>query len=582
MKRILTALALAGALIMSNTTHAQYADAVLSYESGTGFVAGYTNANAALGLPALGSNVNPMDPPFSNNQLVSIGAGGEITLQMNTPILNNPADPHGLDFIVFANSFFVSSGGTGQNETTTGTLFYHPATVVIQVSADDENWYTLNPTLAPQPGEWFPTYGGGSPFLPVNPSLTTTSFAGLTLGQIESLYAGSAGGTGYALSWAQDASGNSVDLASVDYLQIDVESGVLDLDAVTAVPEPSVYALLLAGASLLGFGLNRSSHVLVKKMMRVCVIILFALLAVSSARAVTFTENFTNDPAQNGWQIFGDTNLFQWDPTNDVMNVTWDSPQPNSYFYHPLGTTLWIGDSFTVSFDIQLTNIQWSEFPALAVGLLNFNDATNSSFSRPDATTPNLFEFDYYPDSGDLNNDPNVTGTLADMTVNTTNENDFYFTWDDLPMNLGTTYHVTLTHTAWEKGLTGTMCTGGQVYTTMPYNYAGPITDFRLDTLSINSYEDDYDPLYAQGTIGHFVVTLPPYGRNVGFSHTNGVAELEFGTYPGWNYMLERSTNLISWTNVTPGMAGNGDVSILCDTNPPRTQAFYRVSGIQP
>ena len=79
------------------------------------------------------------------------------------------------------------------------------------------------------------------------------------------------------------------------------------------------------------------------------------------------------------------------DSTNDVMDVTWDSSQTNSYFYHPLGTTLIQADSFSLSFDIQLNSIEYTNFPALAVGLFNYCDATNSAFSRPNATTPNLF-----------------------------------------------------------------------------------------------------------------------------------------------------------------------------------------------
>src|SRR5579859_1798515 len=188
--------ALAGLFVLSATARAQFADSVLSYQSGTGFAAGFTNATAALGAPALGSGVTPFAPPFSKSQLVSIGAGGEITLQMDSPILNTPANPYGLDFIIFANSFFIQNGGSGQTATTSGSLFFHTVSATIQVSADDVNWYTLNPALAPQPGEWFPTYGGGNPLLSVNPALMTSSdFAGLTLAQVESLYNGSAGGT---------------------------------------------------------------------------------------------------------------------------------------------------------------------------------------------------------------------------------------------------------------------------------------------------------------------------------------------------------------------------------------------------
>src|ERR1700728_4720073 len=97
------ALALAGAFVVPSVARAQYADSVTSYNPGTGFAAGFTNTSAAVGAPTLGASVTPFAPPFAKTQLVSIGAGGEITMQFNTPIMNNPADPYGINFILFAN-----------------------------------------------------------------------------------------------------------------------------------------------------------------------------------------------------------------------------------------------------------------------------------------------------------------------------------------------------------------------------------------------------------------------------------------------------------------------------------------------
>ena len=96
MKKVqLLLLALAGGIIVPQISHAQYASAVVSYNPGTGANASFTNnPNAALGSPALGSGVTPFAPPFSNTQIVGIGAGGQITLQMSTPIANNAADPN--------------------------------------------------------------------------------------------------------------------------------------------------------------------------------------------------------------------------------------------------------------------------------------------------------------------------------------------------------------------------------------------------------------------------------------------------------------------------------------------------------
>jgi hypothetical protein len=245
MKKSLLALALAGGFTCPIVCRAQFADSVISYQPGTGFASGYTNASAALGSPALGSGIDPFDAPYLPNQLVSIGAGGQITLQMDRPILNNPADPYGINFIVFGNQFFIED----TNGAASG-LYYHPSSMLVQVSANGSTWYTLNPTLAPQAGQLYPTDGSGNPQVAVNPALTAASFNGQNLAGIEALYAGSAGGTGYDLAWAQDAQSNSVNLASADYVRIEVQSGVLDLDAISVVPEPAAWTLAACGSVL--------------------------------------------------------------------------------------------------------------------------------------------------------------------------------------------------------------------------------------------------------------------------------------------------------------------------------------------
>jgi hypothetical protein len=239
--------AIAGWLVMSLNTRAQFANAVIAYDAGTGFAAGFTNTSAALGAPTSGTGVTPFAPPFAKTQIVSIGAGGEITLQMSQAITEDSTHAYGLDFILFANEFFVNSSSGVRG------LFYHSASILVQVSADDVNWFTLNPALAPSAGELYPTSGTGNPQIPVDPSLTTADFIGQNLAGVTALYNGSAGGTGYDLAWAQDINGNSADLTSADYVRIEVQSGVLDLDGVSAVPEPSSWLLAVAGTMTLVF-----------------------------------------------------------------------------------------------------------------------------------------------------------------------------------------------------------------------------------------------------------------------------------------------------------------------------------------
>jgi hypothetical protein len=238
-KNQLFMLALAGALFIPTITRAQFADTVVSYNSGTGFVSGFTDPTTALGAPSqvtpgdFGGPVDPFDPPFLTSQIVSIGAGGSLTLHLDTPIQHNTSNPFGLDFIIFGNTGFQITNDFDENFNPIGT-----------------NWFTLNPSLAPTVDGLFPTDGSGNPLLPVNPNLTGNDFSGQTLAGIESLYAGSAGGTGFDLAWAQDSFGNSTNLPFADFVQIDVLSGTSEVDAISVVPEPATFALAITGIGL--------------------------------------------------------------------------------------------------------------------------------------------------------------------------------------------------------------------------------------------------------------------------------------------------------------------------------------------
>jgi hypothetical protein len=544
MKKVcLFLLAFAG-LFVSSRVYAQFATSVVAYDSGAGFAAGFTNASAALGAPTAGASVTPFAPPFSTTQIVSLGTNGSLTLQFSPPIIRNLSNPFGVDFQIFGNSFFaITNGNFSGGGITSGALGgNNTGQTRVEISGDGVNWFALNPALAPTADGIFPTDGPGDPLVPMNPALTTNDFAGLGLPGIRVLYNGSAGGSGYQLAWAQDTNGNPVNVPIARFVRVNVLSGRTEVDAVSAV----------------------------------------------RGRAIVVAEDFVNDPLTNGWKIFGATNLFQWDSTNHNLAVTWDSSQSNSYFYRPLGTTLGKADAFTVDFDIQLNSLQWTNTFQLAVGLLNFSKATNTDFSRALAYSPDIFEFNYFPDSGDGFGDPNVAASMTDDTDVITSYPNFYFIYDKQPMLLGTNYHVTLTHAAGAGFISATVFTNGQVYSTMPLFYSGSIGEFRLDTISISSYSGaGQDPafagsLLAHGAVDNFVVTLPELAHNLSGGFTNGVWQTKFTTYADTHYALQRSTNFTSWSDVTASVAGNGDVLLLSDTNALTDKAFYRIRSVQP
>jgi len=311
----------------------------------------------------------------------------------------------------------------------------------------------------------------------------------------------------------------------------------------------------------------------------------FALFVFCSASASVFQDNFSSDPFADGWRIFGESSAFHWNSTNGNIEATWDSTKPSGYFYHPLGTTLAIEDAFSLEFDLNLVDAEASGFFQLAIGLFNLGNATNSGFSRATAAAPNLFEFDYYPDGGF---GPSIDATLADSTVTATNTSHFYFAYDNLPLDPGIVYHVVLTHSASSQIVAGMLLTNGQVYTSLPSTFPGPITDFRLDTVSISSYTSNDDPygdsVLAHGTVGNIVVTLPspPITTVTGGFGSTRAWEVQFASRTNWVYALQRTLDFQSWSDVSAGANGSGNVMTLSDTNPTAANAFYRVRAARP
>ena len=240
-------------LFRNSAAHAAFADAVVSYDAGSGAASGYNNVSTVLGPPT--ATADPFAPPFRNTQLLSIGVGGHLTVQFLSPIANDAGNPFGMDFLLFGNSgFVITNGNFSGGGITDGSVFGHNAgSTRVSVSADNVTYYQLNPALAPVADGLFPTDGSGNYNAPVNPSLTRGDFAGQGLSGIRALYDGSAGGTAYDIGWAQDQFGNSVSLPAVSFVRVDVLSGKSELDAFVAVPEPAAVSLVALGASL-GFG----------------------------------------------------------------------------------------------------------------------------------------------------------------------------------------------------------------------------------------------------------------------------------------------------------------------------------------
>ena len=210
------------------------------------------------------------EPPYwtdpSNNVVIAeINVGGQVVVNMGRKVYDDPNNPYGVDFIVYGNSFFPSSGFDGMQIDdfsdegvvtipggSAGT-YGHPT--IVSVSQDGTNWYTYPyvPTLVPDNAyRWDDTNHiwtdeEMNATKPLNPSINLPG--GITVANALDEYVGASGGTGYnlkqsGLPWIQyvciTAGTNLTDTNAFDYTAIDsigVVSPVVVGDALSITPD---------------------------------------------------------------------------------------------------------------------------------------------------------------------------------------------------------------------------------------------------------------------------------------------------------------------------------------------------------
>jgi len=318
------------------------------------------------------------------------------------------------------------------------------------------------------------------------------------------------------------------------------------------------------------------------------VILLGACLPIMLS-AATFTEDFSADPATNGWQIFGSTNLFRWDSKNQNLRVTWDSSQTNSYFHRPLGTILTRDDDFSLSFDLSFDDYASGTTPGkpfaapVAIGFFNLDQATHTNFSRGAGVNPtygpkNLVEFNFFP-AFDI-----FLPTIDQVIVST---NNVWLYNDDNLMELtpGETFRVTMAYLSTIRTLTTVVSNSGTQYgltqtITVPTNF-----DFRVATFSVSSYSDvrDIGSTLAHGIVDNVTVTVPsPPTENLSGKFVGTDWNVQFASRTNWLYTLERTADLTTWDNASETAPGDDATLALSDTNPPTETTLYRVRARRP
>lgn len=229
---------------------------VIDYQPGS--ATSFTNPAAALGLPVGDTSfgaLTPFNPPFRDNQIVIVGAGGRLTLRLSSPVSAGGTEP---DIGIFVNNGLidVSPDGSGVAGTPAATFSPLPAARV-SVSEDGQTFVPLGvePIVFSNPTNFYTDVTIANYSAPLGSVIADFAkpfagslprFSGRTYSDILRLLDGSAGGT-----WI-DVSGAG--LATVSFVRFDVGSAAGDrlvLDAVTAVPEPGATLLFIFAGALL-------------------------------------------------------------------------------------------------------------------------------------------------------------------------------------------------------------------------------------------------------------------------------------------------------------------------------------------
>lgn len=548
-----------------------FADRAVSYEPGIGFHVegssglGYTNASSALGSPSVetpgefGGPVTPFAPPYLREQLLSIGAGGHLILEFDPPIFNHPANPFGIDLILYGSAgFVITNNNFSGGGITDGSLFGQAVGDAsrLSVSEDGATWHLLDKSLAPVADGLFPSDGKGRFGVPVNPSLQSADFVDADLSQIRQLYRNSAGGTGYDLDWAQDADGQPASLSWARFIRIDVLRDKVEIDAASSV--------LPAGGTAL----------------------------------LRFAETFAKDPASHGWETTGESSLFQWDESAERLAVQWDSSQPNSYFHRPLGLTLNTQQNFSIFFDLELNSIEIGTtsdkpftFP-IAIGLIDLSQATHADFFRGSGVHPvyghrGAVEWNYLPDSG-------FGATISTGLISQDNQWAFQNTFP-LALETQTLYRVRMAYDAANGKLETTMTADSEPF--------GPIKDARLskiflnplengftrlnvNTISISSYSDakSSGSIKAAGYVDNFVVeitTAVPAVPIRQIQQTGDTIHIAFDGSAGKDYWLERTAEFLDWITINHQRTEETGEAVFSISTSKAPLGFFRIRASQ-
>ncbi|MEQ8315885.1 MAG: GC-type dockerin domain-anchored protein [Phycisphaerales bacterium] len=215
-----------------------FAAEVVQYTPGADVPAGFNEPTSALGEPTrftgVGSfpgAVTPFNPAFLSSEVVTIGAGGTLTLRLGTPAFDAATNPFGVDLILFHNGGYLDAafpagvvGGTffdgGSIEVSQDGVDFFPVAMPAESNFPTLGYLDLPTPFTDLPGDVLSDFR-----LPVDPTIDPD---GLDWGQLLDAYDGSGGGIGIDIA---DAG-----LFEVNFVRITAGDGESpDIDGVSVV-----------------------------------------------------------------------------------------------------------------------------------------------------------------------------------------------------------------------------------------------------------------------------------------------------------------------------------------------------------
>jgi hypothetical protein len=293
-------------------------------------------------------------------------------------------------------------------------------------------------------------------------------------------------------------------------------------------------------------------------------------------------EEFDQDPARNGWQVVGATNLVQWEPNPGSLRIHWDSSRSNSFFVLPLGVTLSTRDPFSFEFELTMESVgpRVAERPSIlqvAAGLVRRDLLPDGMPGRLAGSAKNLVEWDWFPasDIPGFGASPDVISpAVFGDTGSRAFSFDNYFNPGD-----GATWRVRMTNDPVHRVMETRLWRNGVEQAAVnPVRLSEAFGEALVDSFAIINWSEGstrLDSLDAIGHLDHLRLQLPDPPLGVVTMPSPGV--VAFAGASGWTFTLMASGDLIHWSDVTSAPGLGGAMQLVDSRDGVYATQFYQV-----